>query len=156
MSCQDCLSRREFLTKSTLAVAGAAALVAGCGDGQIGGHITTPILTAPLTVKVSTVPALASVGLLAYVPTDRRIALKRTGPDTFIALSTTCTHEGTQIDIVNNNSSFECPNHGARYDSNGNVTRQPNASGSATHLPVYATSYDATTDILTITSSSTV
>jgi cytochrome b6-f complex iron-sulfur subunit len=156
MSCQDCLSRREFLTKSTLAIAGAAAVVAGCGDGQIGGHATAPILTTPLTVKVSAVPALATVGLLAYVPTDRRIAVKRTGTDTFIALSTTCTHEGTQIDIVNNNSSFECPNHGARYDSNGNVTRQPAASGSAVKLPMYATRYDATTDILTITSSFTV
>ena len=156
MSCQDCLSRREFLTKSTLAVAGAAAIAAGCGDGQIGaGGATAPILTTPLTFKVSAVPALATVGMLAYVPTDRRIAVKRTGPDTFIALSTTCTHEGTQIDIVNNNSSFECPNHGARYDSNGNVTRQPNASGSATKLPNYSTSYDATTDILTISSSVT-
>ena len=46
MSCQDCLSRREFLTRSTLAVAGAAAVVAGCGDGQIGaGGATAPILT---------------------------------------------------------------------------------------------------------------
>jgi len=155
MSCQDCLSRREFLTKSTLAVAGAAAIVAGCGDGQIGG-VTAPILTSPLSFKVSAVPALATVGLLAYVPTDRRVAVKRTGPDTFLALSTACTHEGTQIDIVNNNSSFECPNHGARYDSDGNVTRQPNSSGSASHLFPYVASYDATTDILTISSSITV
>ena len=155
MSCQGCLSRREFLTKSTLAVAGAAAIVAGCGDGQIGG-VTAPILTSPLSFKVSAVPALATVGLLAYVPTDRRVAVKRTGPDTFLALSTACTHEGTQIDIVNNNSSFECPNHGARYDSDGNVTRQPNSSGSASHLFPYVASYDATTDILTISSSITV
>ncbi len=151
MSCQDCLSRREFLAKSTLAVAGAAAVVAGCGDGQIGaGGATAPILTAPLKFTVSAVPALATVGQLAFAPTDSRIAVKRTGPTTFLALSTTCTHEGTQIDIVNNNSSFECPNHGARYDSNGNVTRQPAAAGSASKLPEYSTSYDATTDILTI------
>ena len=129
MSCQDCLSRREFLTRSTLAVAGAAAVVAGCGDGQIGaGGATAPILLTPLTFKVSTVPALATVGQLAFVPIDSRIAVKRTGPDTFLALSTTCTHEGTMIAIVNNNTSFECPNHGARYDSNGNVTRQPQAA----------------------------
>jgi Rieske Fe-S protein len=59
------------------------------------------------------------------------------------------------IVIVNNNTSFECPNHGARYDSNGNVTRQPQASGSASKLPEYVTTYDATTDILTISSIST-
>ena len=54
MSCQDCISRREFLTKSTLAVAGAAAVVAGCGDGQIGaGGATAPILLTPLTFKVA-------------------------------------------------------------------------------------------------------
>jgi Rieske Fe-S protein len=153
MSCQDCLSRREFLTRSTLAVAGAAALVAGCGDGQIGaGGATAPILTQPLTFKVSTVPALATVGQLTLAPIDSRIAVKRTGPDTFLALSTICTHEGTMIVIVNSNTSFECPNHGARYDSNGNVTRQPQASGSATKLPDYSTSYDSATDILTISS----
>ena len=157
MSCQDCLSRREFLTRSTLAVAGAAAVVAGCGDGQIGaGGATAPILLTPLTFKVSTVPQLATVGQLAFAPIDSRIAVKRTGPDTFLALSTTCTHEGTMISIVNSNTSFECPNHGARYDSDGNVTRQPNSSGSASHLFPYVASYDATTDILTITSSVTV
>jgi len=149
MSCHDCLSRRAFLTKSTLAVAGAAAVVAGCGDGQIGGAVTTvPPLGTPLTLKVSTVPALATVGRLAIHPANPGVALKRTGPSTFLALSTACTHEGTRISLLGSNS-FECPNHGSRFDSDGNVTRQPNASGQATHLVVYATSYDATTDILT-------
>ena len=87
---------------------------------------------------------------LAFHPADSRIAVKRTGTSTFLALSTTCTHEGTRIDIVNNGISFECPNHGSRFDSNGTVTRQPNAAGSATNLPTYTATYDATTDILTI------
>jgi cytochrome b6-f complex iron-sulfur subunit len=150
MSCEDCLSRRAFLTKSTMAVAGVAALATGCGDGQIGGSgITTPVVTG-LTLKVSTVPGLATVGQFVIHPTDYRVAIKRTGPASFVALSTTCTHEGTTIGIVNNGTAFECPNHGSRFDSEGNVTRQPNAAGSATKLPGFATSYDATTDILTI------
>lgn len=151
MPCEDCLSRREFLTKSTLAVAGVAALATGCGDGQIGGTFTSaPIITA-LTLKVSTVPALATVGQLALHPTEPRIAIKRTGPSSFLALSTTCTHQGAPLDIVNN-TSFECPSHGARFDSDGNVTRQPNVAGLATKLPSYFTSYDATSDTLTISS----
>ena len=151
MSCDDCLSRREFLTRSTLAMAGAAVIVAGCGDGQIGGSgAVAPGGTGPLTVKVSTIPALATVGQLALLPADSRIALKRTGPATFAAISTVCTHEGTIIGIVGG-TSFECPNHGARYDAEGKVTRQPNAAGSATTLPRYATTYDAATDTLTIT-----
>ena len=150
MSCEDCLSRRAFLTKSTLAVAGVAALSAGCGDGQIGGVGATGPLPTGLTLKVSTVPALATVGVLTFHPTDLRVAIKRTGPASFLALSTTCTHEGTRIDIVNNALSFECPNHGSRFDSDGNVTRGPNASGTVTRLPILATTYNAATDILTI------
>ncbi|MFL5617866.1 MAG: ubiquinol-cytochrome c reductase iron-sulfur subunit [Gemmatimonadaceae bacterium] len=150
MSCEDCLSRRAFLTKSTLAVAGVAALTAACGDGQIGGSGATGPLPTGLTLKVSTVPALATVGVLAYVPADSRVAVKRTGPASFLALSTTCTHEGTHLDLVNNALSFECPNHGSRFDSDGNVTRGPNASGTVTKLPILTTRYDATTDILTI------
>ena len=147
MSCHDCLSRREFLAKSTLAVAGVA-VVAACGDGQIG-PTAAPSLSGSLTVKVSTVPALATVGQLAILPTDGSVALKRTGPTTFLALSTTCTHEGTRINLLSNNS-FECPNHHSRFDADGNVTRQPDSSGNASHLLVYATQYDAATDILTI------
>jgi len=150
MSCEDCLSRRAFLTKSTLAVAGVAALTAGCGDGQIGGVGATGPLPTGLTLKVSTVPALAIVGVLAFHPTDLRVAIKRTGAASFLALSTTCTHEGTRIDIVNNALSFECPNHGSRFDSDGNVTRGPNASGTVTRLPILTTTYNAATDILTI------
>ena len=150
MSCEDCLSRRAFLTKSTLAVAGVAALSAGCGDGQIGGVGATGPLPTGLTLKVSTVPALATVGVLTFHPTDLRVAVKRTGAASFLALSTTCTHEGTRIDIVNSALSFECPNHGSRFDSDGNVTRGPNASGTVTRLPILATTYNAATDILTI------
>jgi cytochrome b6-f complex iron-sulfur subunit len=151
MCCEDCLSRRAFLSRGTLAVAGIAAIAAGCGDGQIGGEgVTTPIITGPISFEVSTVPQLAVVGELAFVPSNPGIAVKRTGADTFLALSTRCTHEGTRIDIVNNSTSFECPNHGSRYDSNGNVTRQPQAAGSATNLPTFATQYDPVTDILTI------
>ena len=150
MSCHDCLSRREFLTKSTLAVAGAAVVAAGCGDGQIG-PTAAPPLSGPLTLKVSTVPALATVGQLAIHPLDGGVAIKRTGAASFLALSTTCTHEGTRINLLGSNS-FECPNHGSRFDADGNVTRQPNASGNASHLLVYNTKYDVATDILTVSS----
>lgn len=149
MSCEDCLSRRAFLTKSTLAMAGVA-VAAGCGDGSIGGAGATGPLPSGLTLKVSTVPALATVGVLAFHPSDLRVAIKRTGATSFLALSTTCTHEGTRLDIVNGALSFECSNHGSRFDSDGNVTRGPNAAGTVSKLPTLVTRYDATTDILTI------
>ncbi|MDB4881572.1 MAG: Rieske [2Fe-2S] iron-sulfur protein [Gemmatimonadetes bacterium] len=147
MSCDDCLSRRQFLMKSTLAAAGAAAVVSGCGDGQIGASRVAGPVGVQITIKVSTLTALATSGKLAILPSDRRIAVKRTGANTFVAMSTVCTHEGTLVELSNN--AFQCPNHGARYDAEGKVTRQPD-SGSATTLPRYTTSYNAATDILTI------
>lgn len=148
MPCDDCLSRREFLTRSTLAVAGAAAIAAGCGDGDFGPTGVTPDVTGA-EVKVSTIPGLATTGQLVMLqPASSLIAVKRTGPSSFVAMSMVCTHQQCATALANN--SFECPCHGARYDADGNVTRQPQASGSATPLFRYRTSYDASSDILTI------
>ncbi len=148
MSCEDCLSRRDFLTRSTLAVAGAAALGA-CGDGQFGPSAVISTGTS-LSIKVSTLPALQTVGQLVLIPpVSARIAVKRTGAASFLAISTICTHQQCETNIVG--TSLECPCHGSRYDSDGKVTRQPQgSSGSATNLPSYTTQYNAATDTLTI------
>ncbi|MEO7454970.1 MAG: Rieske 2Fe-2S domain-containing protein [Gemmatimonadaceae bacterium] len=149
MPCDDCVSRREFLTKSTLVVAGAAALAAGCGDGQFGPEAVTATSPGGLALKVSTIPALATVGQLVKIqPSSAFIAVKRTGTNTFAAISTVCTHQGCEVNVVN--SAFDCPCHGSRYDNDGHVTRQPDGGGSATNLPTYTTKYDAATDTLTI------
>ena len=149
MPCDDCLSRREFLTKSSLAVAGAAALAAGCGDGQFG---PTQVISTSSSVsfKVASVPALATVGQLARVPFDSFFAaVKRTGPSSFVAISRICTHQGCETNLQGN--IFACPCHGSRYDSDGKVTRQPQGtSGSAPDLPTFPTRYDTATDTLTI------
>lgn len=151
MSCEDCLSRREFLNKTTLAVAGAAALAVGCGDGHFG--TTEIIATDPnggLTLKVASIPALATVGQLVRIsPASAYIAVKRTGTSTFAAIRVVCTHEGCETDIQPSNI-FVCPCHNSRYDSDGKVTKQPDGGGSATNLPTFATRYDAATDVLTI------
>jgi Rieske Fe-S protein len=146
MSCDDCLSRREFLTRGGLAVAGAAALVA-CGDGQFG-PTAAVASSAPVSIKVSSIATLATVGQLVRIePSSAFLAVKRTGAASFVAISTICTHQG--CDTTVSTAAFDCPCHGARYDSNGHVTRQP-SGGSATDLPIYATTYDAATDTLTI------
>lgn len=150
MPCDDCLSRRDFLTRSGIAVAGAAALVAGCGDGQFGPE---PLRTTTGTVslKVASLPGLANVGQLVKIPPQLGlIAVKRTGTNTFFAVSTVCTHQGCETSVVS--TGLECPCHLSEYDTNGKVTRQPvNTDGSATDLPTYTTTYDSATDTLTIT-----
>jgi Rieske Fe-S protein len=133
-------------------VAGAAALVAGCGDGQFGPTALTATNPAngAITVKVASIPSLATVGQLVKLPpTVGLIAVKRTGAATFAAISTVCTHQGCEIDITG--TTFECPCHNSRFDNDGHVTRQPvGTGGSATNLPTYITKYEAATDTLTI------
>ena len=144
MPCDDCLSRREFLTRGTLVV---VAVAAGCGDGQFG---PTAIALTGRTVSfmVSTVPALATTGQWVLVPSDTDFrAVKRTGPTTFVGISTICTHEGCPTGIRSN--AFACPCHGAEYDTDGKVTRQPD-SGSATPLHAVTVQYDVPTDTLTV------
>ena len=150
MPCEDCLSRREFLSRSTVAIAGAAALAAGCGDGQFGPTALKQTSTG-VTLKVASLPELATVGQLVKIPVQTGlIAVKRTGPASFAAISTVCTHQGCEVNILS--GAFICPCHDARYDNNGHVTSQPvRTSGSATNLPTYTTRYDAGTDTLTIT-----
>ncbi|HEY6219739.1 MAG TPA: Rieske 2Fe-2S domain-containing protein [Gemmatimonadaceae bacterium] len=138
--CANCLSRRAFLGQAALGAA-AAAVLAACGDGQIGGGGPTgPV--SKVTVKVADFSGLATTGKLVNI--NAQIAAKRTGAATFVAWSRSCTHEGTQVDIVS--TGFFCSNHGSQFDSNGQVTVGP----AARPLVSLAASYDAATDLLTI------
>ena len=105
MPCEDCLSRREFLTRSTVAVAGAVALAAGCGDGQFGPTALRQTNTG-VSLKVASLPELATVGQLVKIPVQTGlIAVKRTGPASFAAISTVCTHQGCEVNI--NSGAFD-------------------------------------------------
>ena len=134
--CEDCVSRRKFLAEAGT-LAAVAAFFAAC-VGDVG--ITDP--TGTVQVKVSDFPGLATTNQLVLVDGSR--AVKRTGATTFAAYSRACTHAGTRVNL--SGTGFLCPNHGARFDNNGNVTAGP--AGRA--LTKLATSYDSATDTLTI------
>src|SRR5919112_181227 len=89
MSCEDCLNRRAFLAKSAAAAA-AVALASGCGDGVFGpplpAHGAGGVPSGTLTITVADFPALATVDQLVQVDLER--AVRRTGPTSFLALST--------------------------------------------------------------------
>lgn len=140
---QSGTSRREFIAASA-ASAVAALLVTACG----GASDTTGVNTGPvsLSVQVSNYSALASVGGIAEV--DRGgtpVAAVRTGANSFAAFSLICPHNGCTVGITG--SSFVCPCHGARFASSGVWTGGQRTS----NLFSLATSYDATTGVLTIT-----
>ena len=143
--CADCVSRRDFLTRGTLALAGAAALAA-CGDGHFGPEaVVAP--AGPYAIKVGSFPELSITGQLVVPPGNKFVAIKRTGPLTFAAYSIVCTHQGCLTELQGN--ALVCPCHDSHFDANGAVTQQPR-QGTATALPTFTTLYDPSTDMLTI------
>lgn len=147
--CDDGITRRDFVAKSTLATV--AAFLAACGNGQIG--MTSP--GAPqlpgganggLTVVLAQYPALATVGGIARVDggAGSPVALVRTGASTFAAFSMVCPHQGSTINITS--TGFKCPNHGATFDRNGAWV----GGQSAGPLTSYPTTYDATAGTVAI------
>jgi cytochrome b6-f complex iron-sulfur subunit len=154
MTCNSCISRRDFLTRS--AIAAAVLVVAeGCGDGQIGPpmHATVPggdpnlPLGGPVTVKLSDFAGLATVGTLVDIGSER--AAMRTGPTTFLALSRICTHQQCDTDVRNNR--FECPCHGSIFAADGSVIRGPDVEAPPnTPLRKLAVTFDAAAGTITV------
>jgi cytochrome b6-f complex iron-sulfur subunit len=133
------LGRREFLGAAALTAL--ALLEAACGDGQIGGTGPGSTSGGTLVVTLSQYAALAAVGGVARVDggNGSPVALVRTGPASFVALSLVCTHEGTTVNI--NGSGFLCPNHGARFSGTGQWLGGQVTSS----LKTIATTYNAAT-----------
>lgn len=142
MACEQCVNRREFLSRAA-ATAGIGTLLAACGDGQING-VTQPVdySGGPLVVAVASFPGLATVGEIVKVGPFQ--AVKRTAANAFDAFDMTCTHAACIT--VTNGTQFNCPCHGSRFSATGAVLRGPAASPLA-QIP---TSYDPATDQLTI------
>jgi len=129
MSCKDCVNRRDFLIRSAGAAAAAASAAAlvGCGNGLFGPPVDAPALPpAPVTVKLSDYPALATVGQAVEFPDALRAVVRTSiSPQAFLGLRLLCTHQGCTTTLENNE--FVCPCHGSRFDSLGNVLQGPAA-----------------------------
>lgn len=140
-------SRRDFIAQSTLAAV--AAFLSACGDMQIGvaGALAPTVLPEGFTIRIADFPALQTVGGIARVDgnTSNPIAVSRTGPGTFVALSMICPHAGYRpINITS--TGFRCPNHGAIFAADGNWT-----GGQRTRdLQSYPVVYNAGAETLTI------
>lgn len=146
MSCDRCVSRREFLGRASAGLA-LGVIAGGCGDGDVSGIAIrrrpgeTPSET--VTIVVADFPGLASEGTLVKV--SDYFAAKRSGAESFEAFSMVCTHEGCLTEI-RNGQRFECPCHLSRFAADGSVINGP----AERPLPALATSYDPATDVLTI------
>src|SRR5512132_4370052 len=88
------IKRREFVAYGAAALALAA--LTACGVG--GETLTSPSTVASTSLKLSDLPALASVGGVATVRIGSTpIAIVRTATSAFSAFSRICPHQGSTI-----------------------------------------------------------
>ncbi|SFP98884.1 cytochrome b6-f complex iron-sulfur subunit [Pseudarcicella hirudinis] len=113
------------------------------GGGSTGGG-TSGKVDLSLNLNDATYVSLKTNGTGLVVGS---VIVARTKDGDFIAVSKTCTHEGTTINFDNASTGFICPNHGSRFDRNGNVTLGP----AAIALKQYKTSFDSASNILKVT-----
>ena len=145
--CEGCVSRRDFLGRVAL-VAGVF-IAAGCAStSDLTGVSTGVLVGGPIILKISDYAGLATVGQPVEIRTatggSSGIAAVRTSATSFIALGMACTHAGTKVNIVG--QTFDCPNHGARFDSTGAVTLGPANRALASRT----VAYDAAAGTLTV------
>ena len=155
-------SRRFFLHKAAssiglaLSAPAIVALISACERDEL-----TPIPPVGTTynLDISTIPGLATVGSITLISVKdlngrSPVFISRVAQDTFVVFSSTCTHASCPVSLPAPpvvTSNCICPCHGAEFSaSTGSVVRQP-VSGSATNLHRFASAFNASSNILTIT-----
>jgi cytochrome b6-f complex iron-sulfur subunit len=128
-------SRREFCAAACQAasfVAVGALSACGGGPSSPSGVSTTPAPAVPATlngrvvsIALDSATALSAVGSAAIVQTSLgSFLVAHTGPDTYTALGSTCTHEACTVNGFANGR-YVCPCHGSQYTTSGSVVTGP-------------------------------
>lgn len=126
-------TRRAFCAQAGQAVALAAVggSLSGCGGVTGPSAPTLPNLNGTVSggavsLTIDSASPLAAVGGAALVnaPGAGAFLFARTAPDTFTALTATCTHFGCTISGYEGQV-FVCPCHGSRFNTSGAVQRGP-------------------------------
>ena len=95
-----------------------------------------------VVVQIDSSSPLAAVGGAAMVRSSGGAFLvARTGPESFSALTTVCTHETCTITGFDS-ANYVCPCHGSKYDISGRVFKGMPAPKNLT-VPSYTISADA-------------
>ena len=148
-------TRREFCTHACQAfgLAAVAGALQACGGGGLTGSSSIPALprlagsaaNGVVTLTIDAASPLASVGGAALVQTGSGLFLvARTGPDSFTALTSTCTHQACTI-TGSAGARYVCPCHGSNFDTSGNVLMGPASRALRQYATVFAD------NVLTIT-----
>lgn len=134
------MTRKEFFARVGFGAAGVLlpACVAGLAT-SCSADDTTSVASGNVdfTVDVSSGSLAQNGGFMV----TQGIVIARTLAGVFIAVSASCTHEGTTLNYNSSGDKFVCPNHGSQFSSTGTVTQGPANS----NLTQYQTSLNGNT-----------
>lgn len=102
-----------------------AFVLASCLNSCKKSDSTPAIVDFTLDLTQSANSALNNIG--GFIYQDGVIVAKSTTGN-FIAVSQTCTHEGTTISYEGSQNRFHCPNHGSNFSETGAVINGPASS----------------------------
>ena len=107
-------------------------MLAACvGSCKKSSDSTTPTVDFTLDLSQSANAALTTAGGYLY---SNGVIVAKTTSGSIIAVSASCTHQGTNVQYQAGNSMFHCPNHGANFSESRVVTNGP----ASTNLKQYA------------------
>jgi cytochrome b6-f complex iron-sulfur subunit len=86
--------------------------------------VTTGKVDFSINITDAANTALGTKGGFLVVK-DKKVIIARTNADTWIAVSSACTHEGTTVGYRKASDDFLCPNHGAEFKNTGAVQKGP-------------------------------
>ena len=118
------MNRKEFFAR--VGFGAAAVLIPACIGGLASSceKEDTP-KAAPtnvnFTVDVSSGPLSVNGGFLSL----NGIIVARTNDGAYLAVSSSCTHQGTNVNYFAAENDFVCPNHDAKFSGTGAVIQGP-------------------------------
>jgi cytochrome b6-f complex iron-sulfur subunit len=165
------MERKEFLNLVGISV-GAVILqncMSGCSKGSDPAPAVTPPVTPPTTGGgTTTVSGLTGNNSLAKGAIDFSVDITKTDFETlktngqalvsgdviiartkagdFLVVEKACTHEGTTVNFVSDNTTFKCNNHGSVFDASGSATTGPATKA----LKKYTATFDSAKNILKV------
>jgi len=117
------MKRNEFLTALGVSAGTVifAPFLASCSkNSSVIGTGGTVDFTLDLTQ-----PANAALNTIGGSVLNNGVIIAHPSAGTYVALSSSCTHQGTTINFNSASGRFICPNHGANFSTTGSVLVGP-------------------------------
>lgn len=107
--------------------------------------VVTDKLDFSIDIAASGNTALQTKGGFLVV-SGKKVIIARTLADTWIAVSSECTHQGTPVNYRPSSNDFLCPNHQSTFSSTGAVTKAPATAA----LKKYNVTFSANTNTVRV------